>query len=158
MKRIRILSALLAVAVLAALAIAIVTTTSRHTVRAVYASTGCTDASLTGDYGIMWQGFDVLQHGTGAQLPWAGAGVLTSDGVGNVSVITTSSIGGKSTQDSSPSSGTYTVTSGCTGSMSFTSGPGAGENLNLVIVGGGTEAFLISTTPTQTVVFDVKKQ
>jgi hypothetical protein len=157
MKRIRIVSALLALAVLAALVI--LASTSKHGVRAVYASSGCTDSTLTGNYGFMWQGFDVLQHGTGAQLPWASAGVLTFDGLGDVSATSvTGSIGGVIYQDQPATSGTYTVTSGCTGSMSDTSGPGAGETLNMVIVGGGTEVFLISTTPTQTFVADAKKQ
>ncbi len=157
MKRIRILGWLSALVVLASLAF--VTITSRHTVPVVHASTGCTDATLTGNYGFMWQGFDVLRHGTGAQLPWASAGVINSDGEGDVSVITVgSSIGGKISLDQTPSLGTYTVASDCTGSASFTSGPGAGETLNFVIVGGGAEAFLISTTPTQTFVADAKKQ
>src|SRR6266568_2023723 len=87
MKRIRIASALLALAVLAALAI--VTTTSKHTVRAVYASTGCTDATLTGNYGFNYSG-STSSHGpttttVGPVVPIAAVGVFTFDGAGNVS-------------------------------------------------------------------------
>jgi hypothetical protein len=153
----RLFSAVLALLVAATLVF--FTTTSKHPTRTVHASTGCTDATLTGNYGFMWQGFDVLQHGTGAQLPWASAGVLNFDGEGDVSVVVVgSSIGGKISLDQTPSLGTYTVTSDCTGSASFTSGPGAGETLNMVIVSGGAELFSISTTPTQTFVADAKKQ
>ncbi len=134
-------------------------TTSKLAVRTVQASTGCTSATLTGTYGFMWQGFDVLRHGTGAQLPWASAGVLNFDGQGGVSaVVVGSSIGGKISLDQTPSSGNYTVAPDCTGSVSLTGGPGAGETLNVVIVSGGAEAFLMSTTPTQTFAADAKRQ
>jgi hypothetical protein len=149
-------------AVLALLITAMVvflTTTSKPHVPTVHASTGCTEATLTGTYGFMWQGFDVLRHGTGAQLPWASAGVLNFDGQGGVSaVVVGSSIGGKISLDQTLSSGNYTVAPDCTGSVSLTSGPGAGETLNVVIVGGGAEAFLMSTTPTQTFAADAKRQ
>ncbi len=156
MKEIKVLG-LFSALVLSILSIVLIM--PKHTVPIVHAQTGCTVATLTGNYGFMWQGFDVLRHGTGAQLPWASAGVMNSDGEGNTSVITVgSSIGGKISLDQTPSLGTYTVASDCTGSASFTSGPGAGETLNFVIVGGGAEAFLISTTSTQTFVADAKRQ
>jgi hypothetical protein len=50
----RIVSALLALAVLAALVI--VATTSKHGVRAVHAQSGCTNATLTGNYGCFFSG------------------------------------------------------------------------------------------------------
>lgn len=144
---------------LIAATVVFLTTNSKRPVRTVHASTGCTEATLTGTYGFVWQGFDVLRHGTGAQLPWASAGVLSFDGqAGVAAVVVGSSIGGKISLDQTPSSGNYTVASDCTGSVSLTSGPGAGETLNVVIVSDGAEAFLISTTPTQTFAADAKRQ
>ena len=55
-------------------------------------------------------------------------------------------------------SGTYSVNSDCTGSADFTSGNDAGLTFNLVIIGGGIEAFGIDTTPFLIATTDFKKQ
>jgi hypothetical protein len=155
-KRIRIYSALLALAVLAALAIVI--TTSKHGVRAVYASTGCTDATLTSNYAFTLSGFVTPQRETtGNEVPVAAVGVFTFDGAGNFSAILSYSINGKIVAGDT-SSGTNTVNGNCTGTLSFTTGDVAGSNFNMVIIGGGAEAFAISTLPGITQTVDLKKQ
>jgi len=128
MKRIRIVSALLALAVLAALVI--VTTTPKHGVRAVYASSGCTDATLTGNYSFVYSGFTTPNRSVaGQEDPQAAVGVFTFDGAGNVSTSYAVSFRGV-TSGSQSGTGTYSVNSDCTGSMSFTTGDAAGLNFN----------------------------
>jgi hypothetical protein len=156
MKQIRIFSVLLALAVLAALAI--VTTTSRHTVRAVYASTGCTDATLTGNYAFTLSGFTTPNKSTtGGEVPAAAVGVFTFDGAGNLSTTLTVSLNG-AIEVGDTSSGTYTVNRDCTGTLSLTAGDITGYTVNLVILGSGTEAFAVSTVPGVTQTLDLKKQ
>jgi len=157
MKRTRIRSALLALAVLAALAI--VTATSKHTLGRVYAQGGCSLATLTGNYAFSQPGF-TPRNSKGIPLPIAVVGVSTFDGAGNVSATFTDMSPGKPTYipTQGTGSGTYTVNSDCTGSVSFTSGDAAGQTLNLVIIGGGTEAFGVNTTPFVIATSDFKKQ
>jgi hypothetical protein len=156
MKRIRIVSALLALAVLAALAI--VATTSKHSVRAVYASTGCTDATLKGSYAFFNTGFATPDRSVqGQEDPFAAVGVSTFDGLGNFSVnATVSFLGVVKTNQST--TGTYTVNSDCTGSISLTAGDDAGFTFNLVIIGGGTEVVGIEGPSGITGTLDAKRQ
>jgi hypothetical protein len=145
----------LAVAALAALVIAI--TTSRHAVRAVYASTGCTDATLTGNYALSISGFTTQRAPSGSEVPFAIVGVETFDGAGSTSASYTLVVNGK-LSDAQTTSGTYTVNSDCTGSISFVAGDAAGVTENLAIIGSGTELFGIVTSPSNTLTFDAKKQ
>jgi hypothetical protein len=46
----------------------------------------------------------------------------------------------------------------CTGSISITTGPGAGVTFNTVIIGGGAELFGINTSAGFTSSVDAKKQ
>jgi len=122
----------------------------------VHAQSGCSVATLTGNYGVRWQGFDILK-GTAHEVPWAGVGVLTFDGAGTVSFSWTQSLDGKISTGLS-GAGNYSVNSDCTGSVSFTSGDAAEETANVVIVGGGQEVLSVSTLNTQTIMLDAKKQ
>jgi hypothetical protein len=149
----QIVSALLALAVLAALTL--VTTTSKHAVRTVYAQGGCSVATLNGDYAFTQPGF--AGAGQGNQLPFFNVGVLAFGGTtGTLSASFTGvSHGVVSTETDT---GTYTVNPDCTGSMSFTTGPGAGVTFNMVIIGRGAELFGINTSAGFTSSFDAKKQ
>jgi len=149
----RIVSALLALAVLAALVA--VTTTSKHAVPAVYAESGCGVANLHGPYAFSQEGYAPLVEG-GNFLPFFNVGVLAFGGTtGNLSVSFTGvSHGVVSTETDT---GTYTVNPDCTGSMSFTTGPGAGATFNIVIIGGGAEIFAINTAAGFTSRIDAKK-
>lgn len=133
-----------------------VVTSSKHRVTTVHAQGVCSVATLTGNYGLSWQGFDILRAGT-RSVPWAGVGVESFDGMGNVTVSFTQALDGKITTGST-GAGTYTVNADCTGAESFTSGDAAGETLNVVIVGAGTEALAVTTLSGQTVMVDAKKQ
>ena len=62
----RIVTALLTLAVLAAIVIA--TTTSKHFVRAVYADNGCSNSTLTGNYGFSFSGFTTKTKSTNSKL------------------------------------------------------------------------------------------
>lgn len=146
----RIVSALLALAVLAALVV--VTTTSKHAVPAVYAQSGCRVANLHGHYAFSQPGW---VNSGGNQLPFFNVGVAAFDGTGTLTSVSFTDIfnGAVSTETDG---GTYTVNSDCTGSMSITTGPGAGVTFNIVII-GGEELFGINTSEGFTSSFDAKK-
>ena len=55
-------------------------------------------------------------------------------------------------------SGTYNVSSDCTGSITYTAGVASGETQDMVIVSGGTEIFGIDAVPSTTATFLAKKQ
>ena len=149
----RIVSALLVLAVFAALAV--VVATSKHGVRAVYAQSGCSVATLSGNYAFSQSGFTPKKL-NGNQLPAADVGVFAFDGTGNVSASWTDVFAGVVTTNHT-GSGTYTVNSDCTGSLSGTTGDLAGVTANMVIIGGGTEIFGINTIPSVTATIDIKK-
>ena len=153
----RTVSSLLTLAVLAALAL--VTITSRRAVRPVYAQSGCSLGSLTGNYAFSHSGF-TSKNLKGSPLPAAVVGVFIFDGAGNFSATYTDMSPGKPTYIAlqGTASGSYTVNSDCTGSAAFTTGSAAGLTFNLVIIGGGTEAFGIDTTPFLIATTDFKKQ
>ncbi len=154
MKRIRIVSALLASAVLAALVI--VTTTSKHAVRAVYAQSGCTNATLTGSYGFTYTGQILLGAKGPVNERFDAVGQATADGAGNFSANFTGSVNGVITTNN-PYTATYTVNSDCTGSLTATPGS-SGDNFNFVIVSGGAEVMAIDLTPGFTSTMVIKKQ
>lgn len=156
----RILSPLLTLAFLGS--ILAVATTSERTVRAVYAGGGCSVANLSGNYAFNQSGFEA-KNTMGAPLPFANVGVSTFNGAGNVSAVFTDMSPGKPDGYGTPlqgatGSGTYTVNSDCTGSISVTSGDAAGITFNIVIIGGGTEVFGINTTPFIIATADMKRQ
>jgi len=154
-----ILSALLTLAVFAALAF--VATTSKHTVRGVYAQSGCSVATLSGNYAFSQPGFTAKNTMGLNPLPFAVVGVATFDGSGNFTVTATDQSPGKPNPYipvQGTGSGTYTVNKDCTGSASVTSGDFAGITDNIVIIGGGTEVFGINTTPFVIATADLKKQ
>jgi hypothetical protein len=132
---------------------------SKHGVPVVHAQTGCTNATLTGNYGfIQPSGFIAPGHSvTGAEVPWEGVGVLTFDGAGNFSANYSVSVNGNVFTNQT-ASGPYTVNTDCTGSLTFTSGNAAGYAANLVIVGGGTEIFAVATGAGDTAAWDAKRQ
>ncbi len=155
----RIVSALLALAVLAALVI--VTATSKHGVRAVYAQGGCSVATLTGNYAVSITGFTTptSKDVEGHEDPIAAVGVFAFDGAGNFSTSFTLALNGDISTGNT-ASGTYTVNSDCTGSITWTTGPFAGVTFNMAVIGGGPEIFGIDTDTTAgiTATFDAKKQ
>ena len=152
----RRISIALLITVVAAVATVISTANIHNSLPVVHAHEGCSDSTLAGNYGFTFQGFDIITTGTHS-VPFAGAGVLTFDGAGNVSINFTTALNGNISPPSS-GGGTYTVSSDCTGTASFTTGDASGETLNLVIVGGRREVLGMSTLNTQTFAFDAKEQ
>jgi hypothetical protein len=149
----RILSALVALA--AAAALVVLPTMSKHNVTAVHAQTGCSNATLTGNYGFTLGGFQI-QRGTQRSVPFYGAGLGTFDGAGNVSATFSFGLNGK-IGTNQPYTATYTVNSDCTGSVTATPGSG-GDNFALVILGGGAEVMAVDTSAGETLTADFKKQ
>jgi hypothetical protein len=149
----RIVSALLALAVFAA--VVVVTTTLKHAVPAVYAQSGCSVANLHGHYAFSQEGYAPLVEG-GNFLPFFNVGVLAFDGAGTFSVSFTDVQQGV-VAPTETDAGTYTVNPDCTGSLSITTGPGAGATFNIVIIGGGAEIFGINTATGFTSRLDAKK-
>jgi hypothetical protein len=155
----RIVGLLLGLAVLAALVVA--TTTLKRTVRPVYASTGCTDATLTGNYAFNFSGFGtrVANQPKGSEVPLVAVGVFGFDGTGNHSASFTLVQNG-AVLTGNTASGTYTVNSDCTGSITWTAGTFAGTPFNIAVINGGAEMFGIETDTEAgvTATFDAKKQ
>lgn len=150
----RTFSALLALAVAATLVVLMTTSKSKHGVPVVYAQSGCSVATLTGNYAFSNPGFTTPNKSiSGSEDPFAAVGVLTFDGAGNISTNFTLAFKG-AISPGQTGSGTYTVNSDCTGSISLPTV----VNFNMVIIGGGTEIFGIETTPSFTGTLDAKKQ
>lgn len=132
---------------------------SKRGVPVVHAQSGCSVATISGNYAVIQpSGFTTPSHSLkGAEVPWQVAGVITFDGAGDVSASYTSALNGEISTNQN-SSGTYTVNSDCTGSLSFASGDAAGYSANMAIIGGATEVFGISTETGNTASWDAKKQ
>ena len=126
----------------------------KRIVPVAYAQSGCSVATLTGNYGFNNPGFVTANHSVkGAEVPFASMGVAAFDGAGNVSGTYTLALKGEISSGNT-FTGTYTVNSDCTGSTTVTGAPSG----NLVILGGGAEVFRIETTPGFTGTLDAKKQ
>ena len=150
----RIVSALLGLAVVAALVIA--TTTAKHIVQPVYAGSGCTDKTVKGNYGLTFSGFTVPgQNPNAKEVPFAGEGLFTFDGAGNLSGVYNNSQNGKVFLANTYSA-TYIVNSDCTGSV--IGAPGGNSDGAFVVVSGGAEIFFTQTDPGGTWNADLKKQ
>ena len=148
----RILSTFLALAVFATL---VFVATSWNRVTAVHAQGGCSNATLTGNYAFIYSGaFSPSGRGKNT-FGDAAVGVLTFDGAGNLSLTYTDVSNGQVISTSVPDTGTYTVNSDCTGSLTDAT---IDLHSNLATVGGGAEVFGIQTDAGNTNTFDAKKQ
>jgi len=153
----RIVGGFLVVAVSAALLV--LCPTSKHGVPVVHAQSGCSVASLSGNYGFI-QPAGVThsgKKGKGANVPWQFIGVATFDGAGDISAAYSGSLNGQVFTNQT-TAGTYTVNSDCTGSVSYTSGGAAGSTYNFVIADGGNEIFAVDTGTGDTASVILKKQ
>lgn len=148
----RIVSVLLALAVLAVLPI--LSTTSKHGVQAVYAQSGCSAATLKGNYAFTFNGF-VVNNNT--SQPFYGEGLGTFDAsAGNFSATFVSSFNGASSTGN-PYTATYTVNSDCTGLLAATPGSG-GDSFAFVILDDGAEVFATDISAPTTLNVHFKKQ
>jgi hypothetical protein len=127
---------------------------SKRIVPVARAQSGCSVATLSGNYGFNNPGFIAPGHSNkGAEVPFAAVGVITLDGAGNTSGTYTLAVKG-GISSGNTFSGTYTVNSDCTGSTTVQGAP----NSNFVILGGGAEIFGIETSPGFTGTLDAKRE
>jgi hypothetical protein len=131
--------------------------TAKHGVPAlavVHAQSGCSDATLNGNYPFTYTGFGAHRLKQ-TNIPTAAVGLLTFDGTGNATFTYTFVANGVASTTSVPDAGAYTVNSDCSGTMTDAT---TGIHFNLETVGGGAEIFGIQTDAGSTNTFDAKKQ
>jgi len=101
----------------------------------------CTNATLSGSYGVLQTGFDVAGNARG------GVGLITFDGKGMWSLTLTEAGKDVPIRRIKNPSGSYTVNADCRGSASLEKTPFGTANWEFVIVGDGNKVFQIATTP-----------
>lgn len=128
----------------------------------VQAQGGCSNATLNGSYRYIFSGSGFPAAGpirpTGAELPFAAAGIMAINGDGSLSGSDTASLTGNVLLRSY--TGTYTVNSDCTGSMTLNFCP-PGSCLgpaNIVVSPDGSEFLFINTIHGATVLGQFRKQ
>ena len=97
----------------------------RHTLQ----FNGCTNASLTGGFGVVSEATMASTTGTPAAVPLFGRLVSNGDGTFGLDAL-----GQKSALPGRQLTGTYTVNPDCTGTAQVVTSDGATRNLNFVIV------------------------
>ena len=151
----RIVGGLLVVAFSAALLV--LYPTLKHGVPVVHAQSGCSVATLSGNYGFIQPAGFTRLHPKSPSVPWQFEGLLTFDGSGNASATYATAVNGQVFTNQT-TAGTYTVNSNCTGSLAWTSGDAAGLTYNFVIVNGGNDIFAVDTSSGDTASVILKKQ
>ena len=137
----RIICVHMATAVLAALVL--LTTTA-------YAKTGCSVATLKGNYAVTFSGFQV----NATPQPFYGEGLLTFDGAGNFADTFNFSLNGVPALNI-PYTATYAVNPDCTGVANGTNGS---DSLAFVILDGGSEILATDISAPDTLNAVFKKQ
>ena len=163
----RMITPLLAIAVLAALAVLAPSAKHRFTaLPVVHAQSGCSNATLSGNYGLTFSGFQLQDYNgkTGrTSAAFYGAGLGTADGAGNFAAVLSGSENGSlpghryTLITNSPYTATYAVNSDCTVSFTATAGSG-GDSFVGVIVSGGSEVLATDITAPDTLNLDIKRQ
>lgn len=97
----------------------------------------CTNAGIKNTFGFRGGGF------TSALVPNAWAGQVKLNGLGGITGSESASFGG--TIESFSLTGSYSVSSNCTGTATFNGGTGNQANTNFVIVNGGLSIMQIQT-------------
>jgi hypothetical protein len=147
----RLFSALAGLAVAAALLVML--SESKQDRLVVHAHNGCSNATLVGNYGFAFSGFQ-QQHNK--SLPFYGAGIANFDGAGNLSATFAYSLDGTSSTGN-PYTASYTVNSDCSVSLTATPGSG-GDNLVGAIVGDGAEVLTTDISSPDTLNLEFKRQ
>lgn len=123
---------------------------------AARADSACTNATLTGKFGIQSTGTLLESRSRSRPVgPFAAIGLFKFDGNGNLTGNSTVSFNG--TIAPFNSSGTYEVQEDCTLTLEITGDNGAEITASGVIVKGGTEIFLIETDPLTVITSILKK-
>jgi hypothetical protein len=119
----------------------------------VHAQRGCSNATLVGNYGLTFSGFQ-RQHNK--SVPFFGAGLAVADGNGNVAATFAFSLNGVLTVNN-PYAATYTVNPDCTITITATPGSG-GDNFSGAILGDGLEVLTTDVSEPDTLNADLKRQ
>ena len=109
----------------------------------VHAQSGCSNATLSGNYVFTYDGWNSKRNNKATELPIAAVGVGTFDGAGNATFSYNSAFDGSIGSTTTPDVGTYAVNSDCTFTISD---PAAGQTWAGAIIGGGTEWSTIVTS------------
>ena len=146
----RTTTSLSAIAVLATVAMLVPVAKDRFTaLPVVHAKSGCSVATLKGNYGMTFSGF-LVDNGS---QPFYGEGLLTFDGAGYLSGTVNFSENG--VPSNTPYTATYTVNLDCTGVASGTNGS---DSLAFVILDQGVEVLATDISAPDTMNADFKKQ
>jgi hypothetical protein len=137
----RIICTYFATAVLAAL---VLLTTN------AYAKSGCSVATLTGNYVFTFSGFQINV----TPQPFYGEGLATFDGAGNLAAPSNLSLNGVPILNN-PYTATYSVNPDCTGVIN---GIGNGDSFTFVALDDGSEIFATDITAQDTLNAVFKKQ
>jgi len=123
----------------------------------VHADGGCSAASIQGTYAVHGQGtFLVPIPGFPAPpFPFGEAGIATFDGAGKLFGKTTVNAGGLLLTPTF--TGTYTVNSDCTGSVTVQSNAGFTIQEAIVVIGGGKRYVGTETDPAAVIVRTVER-
>ena len=132
----------MATAVLAALVL--LTTTAN-------AKSGCSVATLKGNYALTFSGFSVVNN---TSQPFYGEGLATFDGAGNLAASFSFSLNGVPALNN-PYTATYSVNPDCTGVINSTAGE---DNFAFVVLDNGSEIFATDISAPQTINMVLKKQ
>ena len=101
-------------------------------------TTGCTLATVKGNYGV-------LASGTALGIgPVTAVGVATLDGAGNVTYTATENYNGEIIPGIL--TGTYTLSSSCTGTVTIPEAPSGSLTFAAVVVDGGQQIYIMGAT------------
>ena len=163
----RMITTLSAITLLTAGAVLAPTVKHRFTaLPVVHAERGCSNGTLSGSYGLTFSGFQLQDYnGTSGRTSAAfyGAGLLTFDGAGNFAGAISGSENGSLPGHqytlilNSPATGTYSVNSDCTVSLTATPGSG-GDSFVGVILRDGAEVWTTDISAPDTINLNLKRQ
>jgi hypothetical protein len=113
-----------------------------RTPQIVHAQNGCDVTSLNGSYGYTLSGFYFDNVGNTNFL--SAAGLFTADGQGNIAAKESDSFSGQ-TLRADPLTGTYTVNSDCTGSLTTNSKSAGNASYDFVLTNSRNQMQLVET-------------
>jgi hypothetical protein len=110
--------------------------------RIVHAQNGCDVTSVNGSYGYTLSGFYFDNVGNTNFL--SAAGIFSADGQGTITAKESDSFSGQ-TLRGDPLTGTYTVNSDCTGSLTTTSKSAGNASYDFVLTNSRNQIQLVET-------------
>ena len=123
--------------------------------RVVHAQTGCTLTSLSGAYGVRLAG--VFFDSSGNTVYASSGGLWTVDGQGNLTGKETDSFDGKIFR-ADTYTGTYTMNSDCTGSLSTNSQAVGAASYDFTLTNGNNQIHLVENDSGTNITGQANKQ